>query len=65
MFWSRNVSEPANTSKPDFANASMNALVLLQSPPLSFMPAIWAGYFASSRSTTPSVIGTCATGGMW
>jgi hypothetical protein len=43
MFWSRKVSDPAKTSKPDFANASRNAFVLLHSPPLSFMPAIWVG----------------------
>ena len=43
MLASRKVSEPANTSKPDSAKASRKAFVLLQSPPLSFMPAVWTG----------------------
>ena len=43
MFARRKVSEPAKTSKPDRANASRKACVLLQSPPLSFMPAVCAG----------------------
>src|SRR5262249_20097146 len=43
MFWSKKGSDPAKTSKPDFANASRNAFVLVHSPPLSFIPAIWVG----------------------
>ena len=42
-FYYKNVSEPANTSKPDLANASRKAAVFFQSPPLSFMPAVCAG----------------------
>ena len=40
---SRNVSAPGKTSKPPLANASRNACVFFQSPPLSFMPAICVG----------------------
>ena len=61
---SRNVSAPGNTSKPPRANASRNACVFFQSPPLSFMPAVCWGYAFSSRSTRPRLIGTWATGGM-
>ncbi len=43
MLASRNVSLPANTSKPAGAKASSIALVLFQSPELSFMPATMPG----------------------
>ena len=43
MFASRNVSLPANTSKPPAANASSIALVLFQSPEESFTPATVPG----------------------
>ena len=40
---SRNVSAPGKTSKPDVANRSSIALVLLQSPPESLAPAMVPG----------------------
>jgi len=43
MFASRKVSLPAKTSKPPGAKASSIALVLLQSPELSFTPATIPG----------------------
>src|SRR5258708_16851663 len=51
MLSSRKTSLPANTSKPDFANASSIAFVLFQSPEESFTPATVRGKFFSSRST--------------
>ncbi len=43
MLASRNVSLPANTSKPPAAKASSIAWVFFQSPPLSFTPATTSG----------------------
>jgi hypothetical protein len=61
----RKVSLPGNTSNPPGAKASSTARVLLQSPELSLIPAMLPGYARSSRSMSPSVMDTWATGGMW